>query len=123
MAKALPVDYQGIIVPELEKFSSRTDDIAIDDKRLKMSLEMQSLEWHTAMSKIKREILLFKSQVREMNEKITRMKAQFVDVVMDFRTKINDEDFDKLNKKLKRFSFEDFVTKDEFKRILRKSGL
>jgi len=62
-------DYSEKIIPELDKFSARVDEIAGDDKRLRVSVEMESLEWHTSMSKVKRELLIMATQLKEMHKK------------------------------------------------------
>jgi len=111
-------DYSEKIIPELDKFSARVDEIAGDDKRLRVSVEMESLEWHTSMSKVKRELLIMK----EMHKKMESMKTEFIETVMDFRTKTDKENFEKLKRKLERFNFEEYMTKEEFRKLLGKSS-
>src|SRR3989338_5109050 len=115
-------DYSEKIIPELDKFSARVDEIAGDDKRLRVSVEMESLEWHTSMSKVKRELLIMATQLKEMHKKMESMKTEFIETVMDFRTKKDKENFEKLKRKLERFNFEEYMTKEEFRKLLGKSS-
>ncbi|HIH41923.1 TPA: hypothetical protein HA239_05965 [Candidatus Woesearchaeota archaeon] len=115
-------DYSEKIIPELDKFSARVDEIAGDDKRLRVSVEMESLEWHTSMSKVKRELLIMATQLKEMHKKMESMKTEFIETVMDFRTKTDKENFEKLKRKLERFNFEEYMTKEEFRKLLGKSS-
>jgi len=50
------------------------------------------------------------------------MKTEFIETVMDFRTKTDKENFEKLKRKLERFNFEEYMTKEEFRKLLGKSS-
>ena len=122
MKKPIPkYDYEHKLEPELIRFIGRIEDVEAQHKLLASKLHMKSLEWDSNVSEFTRNINFYKNQLKEANERIQMLKENFIINVREFRTKSNQEDLNKLERKIDDLNFEGLISREEFIRLLKSS--
>jgi hypothetical protein len=112
-------DYEHKLEPELIEFLIRIEDLEGEERTQSRFMQMKELEWHSNVTEIQRMQNFQIEQVSEIKRKILLAKRRFMSIISEFRTKATSDDLNKVNKKVDYWKLEEFITKNEFNRLIR----
>jgi len=115
------VNYDNIILPELERFSVRTkylEDLSYKNKRY---IEMKALQWDSTVSELRREVSRFRLELKNLKTQLLDVKSSFINLVNNFKETALDEDYRKLKRTIDDWNIDKFITKKEFESMLKDS--
>lgn len=112
-------DYDHKLLPQLFDYIYRIDEINKDNDRLARFYSMKDLEWQSHVSELVRSQEFTKAKLDELKRKLVVAKQIFMSIVYEFRTKINSEDFGKVERRVNEWKWEEFISRDEFNRIIK----
>ena len=118
--KELPkFDYEHKLEPDMLNFMIRLEDVESEERSVSNFMQMKELEWHSNVTEIQRMQNFQIEQVSEIKRKILLAKRRFMSIISEFRTKATSDDLNKVNKKVDYWKLEEFITKNEFNRLIR----
>ncbi len=117
--KVVQIDYEKIFGPEFLNILMRVENLEDEQNKLHRDEEMKILSWDSDISSAKREIRRLKEKTEETKNKISMLKQTFLNLVTEFKIRANEEEFDKLKRKVDSFDIEKLLTRREFEKMLK----
>ena len=118
MAKEV-VDYDTIVLPELDRFSERTyvlEDLSNKNKRF---IDRKALEWEATVSEIRREVNYCKIEIKSLTFQLLNTKKAFINLVNEFKDTALEEDYRRLKHTIDDWHVDKFITRKEFNKMLK----
>jgi hypothetical protein len=119
--KELPkFDYEHKLEPDMLNFMIRLEDVESEERSVSNFMQMKELEWHSHVTELQRFHNFQNEQAKELRRKVDNAKNIFFSIISQLRSKATDDEYNKLKIKIERWDLERFVTKSEFKKMIRK---
>ncbi|MBN1503237.1 hypothetical protein JW930_06880 [Candidatus Woesearchaeota archaeon] len=97
---------------------NRVNDIEMSADDIERFLDSREKEWLSGAEHVLEQIKLLKDELNEMRKDFMTSANYFLRQIEFFKSLGTRDDFEKLNKRVAMFSFEDKISKDEFKMII-----
>ena len=113
------VNYDNIVLPELDRFSERTyvlDDLSNKNKRF---IDRKALEWESTVSELRRELNYCKLEIKSLTAHLIDTKKLFINLVNDFKDSALEEDFRRLKHTIDDWHVDKLITRKEFNKMLK----
>ena len=113
------VNYDNIVLPELDRFSERTyvlDDLSNKNKRF---IDRKALEWESTVSELRRELNYCKLEIKSLTAHLIYTKKLFINLVNDFKDSALEEDFRRLKHTIDDWHVDKLITRKEFNKMLK----
>ena len=120
MAKQV-VNYDNIVLPELDRFSIRTDNLEDEAIKKKRYVDRKALEWESTVSELRRELVKAKFEVNNLKNYLEDIKKLFINIVNEFKDSALKEDYRRLKNTIDDWQVDKFITKKEFERMIEDS--
>lgn len=113
------IDYESLLGPDFLNFISRIDDLEAINAKIERSEQMTSLQWDAGVSEAKRTISHFKADLHRIKETIMELKAEFMNIVTEFKSSGDSEEFDKLKQRIENLDMELLMTREKFENMIK----
>ncbi len=113
------INYDNIVLPELDRFSSRTDDLDDLSKKNKRFIDRKALEWESTVSELRRELNYCKMEIKSLTVQLLNTKKSFINLVNDFKDTALEEDFRRLKHTIDDWHVDKLLTRKEFNKMLK----
>ena len=115
------VNYDNIVLPELDRFSERTYILEDQSNKNKRFIDRKALEWESTVSELRRELNIAKLEIKSVAAHLIDTKKLFINLVNVFKDTALDDDFRRLKHTIDDWHVDKFITRKEFKKLLKDS--
>lgn len=112
-------DYNKLYKNDLFIYLERIEDLEKNYLDILRKNDFSVLSWSTSSLEVKKRLEKIKKEISFLNEKIEKFKSDFMNIIYELRMSANRDEFETLNKKIENFNYENFISKQEFIRLLK----
>lgn len=112
------LDYEKIYGPEFLNILNRIEELDGLSKKFVRSSELRLLLWDSNIFESKRRLTILKEEINTSKKKLESLKRDFINIVYELKMCLNQDEFDKFKKKTDTIQFENFITREEFIKML-----
>ncbi len=112
------VNYDSMFGEEVLRSLERIEELNDDGTKIDRNIELNTMGFDSDMSNAKRELKFMKGELTKLKDKVMMIKKHFTSIVGDLRLSATGEDFDRLKRRVDDFDFQNFITREDFMKLI-----